>query len=369
MSQPASVVNRTPLRSGFRATGRGKYDYKQNGPNDLTVNLYNYDVEGDELKEDHKAYLRASVIPRLRAGGGVTIMGIADATGDVSYNQALSERRANKVLAFLRSEAGGGFAVNRVVGRGKSVAVNVTGKDHTENDYFRAVALRVWDKGAPPPPPNVPNVTTPLNFDLMPGATAGDRFNPLSVGEGVLSTGFSVAELISSAAWVGVVTALAPIVDLAFTIIGMILTYKRTRELARLNGWCSGFAQAMADMAYTYRDPKLDVTKQETWPALPRPTPHLEYNVPDSQLEGFNQQQRAGLREGCEEAYKAISNLDLHPKSGTGTRNGQQVTFMVTGKVLLAALYHSPKGAFNSTMEQINRKLREQGRGPWPVTD
>jgi outer membrane protein OmpA-like peptidoglycan-associated protein len=87
----------------FRATGPGKHDRKENGPNDWTVNLYNFDVQGDQLKEDHTDFLTLSIVPRLRAGGGVTIMGIADATGDESFNQALSERRANNLLAFLRS--------------------------------------------------------------------------------------------------------------------------------------------------------------------------------------------------------------------------------------------------------------------------
>ncbi|MGD0759165.1 MAG: hypothetical protein ABR921_09680 [Candidatus Sulfotelmatobacter sp.] len=34
-----------------RAPGRGKYDHKINGPNDLTVKLYNFDVEGDQLMQ------------------------------------------------------------------------------------------------------------------------------------------------------------------------------------------------------------------------------------------------------------------------------------------------------------------------------
>jgi hypothetical protein len=352
----------------FRATGRGKYDYKKNGPNDWTVNLYNFDVEGDQLKHDHTNFLDASIVPLLKAGGGVTIMGIADATGDLAYNQALSERRANVLLAFLRREAGGAFPVSRTVGRGKSFAVRIGGRDHFENEYYRAVALRVWEKATPPPPPPY---TPTFDLDRMPDATAGDIFNPASVVEGVGSTILSLIDIFTEVYWIGIAaTFYAPAVDIAFTVLSMFFTFKRTRELARVNGWCSGFAQAMADMAYAYRDPNLDITKSSTWPTLPKPTPHLEYNVADSQLEGFNQQQRLGLREGCDKAYDTIRQLDLHPRPATATYNGKIVNYMMTGKIMLGGLYRARKGAvFAATMEQINRKLRERGKGEWPITD
>ena len=104
----------------FRATGPGKVDFKDRSVwgvrNDCTALVYNFDVERDKLKDDHRKFLRATIVPRLKAGCGVTIMGLADATGDASYNQALSERRAHELLAFLRIEAGGAFPLRAEVG-------------------------------------------------------------------------------------------------------------------------------------------------------------------------------------------------------------------------------------------------------------
>src|SRR5205085_4667831 len=105
----------------------------------------------------------------------------------------------------------------------------------------------------------------------------------MSVGEGALTTVIGLVDIFSSIGWAATAAALAPILDVAFMVWGTIATFQRTDELARLNGWCSGFAQAIADMAYAYRDPKLDISKPETWPNLTKPSPHLE-NAIDLEL-------------------------------------------------------------------------------------
>jgi hypothetical protein len=125
----------------------------------------------------------------------------------------------------------------------------------------------------------------------------------------------------------------------------------------------------MQEMAQTYKDPNLDPNKSDTWPALPHPVPHFEWNVPDSQLTADQQEDRAGRREGCDKAFESIKGLDTNPKDITATAKGKEVKIKMTGKVLLWGLWQMTKGGVGGKfLERINKKLREQGKKEWPLS-
>src|SRR5262249_21359398 len=94
-----------------KRTGRGTYQMGRNGDGDITLKLSNFDINGSEVKEDHKTILRWTVIEILKAGGSIAILGHASTTGSSAYDYRLAGDRANEVLKFLRTEAGVKFAV------------------------------------------------------------------------------------------------------------------------------------------------------------------------------------------------------------------------------------------------------------------
>ena len=88
----------------------------------------------------------------------------------------------------------------------------------------------------------------------------------------------------------------------------------------------------------------------------------------DSQLTADQQEDRGGRREGCDKAFEAIQGLDANPKDVSAQVNGKEVKFKMTGKALLWALWQTTKGRVGAKfLEQINKKLREQGKKEWPL--
>ena len=88
-------------------TGDGKVDIRQDG--DLvTVLLYNFDNDGDEVKEkSHKADLRKWIIEPILLREPdlvVHISGHASRRGPAGYNLDLSRRRVANVRSFLQGE-------------------------------------------------------------------------------------------------------------------------------------------------------------------------------------------------------------------------------------------------------------------------
>ena len=122
----------------MRDTGPGKTEVRTNPPSLL---LFNFDVDGDALKKEHRDFLRREAVPKLRAGFGVSVIGLTDRKASVAHNQVLSERRVARTVEFLRSEVPSGIDLKQQTGFGESAAAREGEKDETLDERFRAVLI------------------------------------------------------------------------------------------------------------------------------------------------------------------------------------------------------------------------------------
>src|SRR6185295_17092855 len=106
----------------------------------------------------------------LRAVGSVSVVGLASRSGGRGHNHALSARRAESTLAFLRHQVPNGFLAKQVVGFGELKARDEGQPDGTEDPRFRSVVLFPGPGAAPPPPPET--------FDLSPDSLLVDALFP-----------------------------------------------------------------------------------------------------------------------------------------------------------------------------------------------
>jgi hypothetical protein len=83
----------------LKRTGPGKTEIRSNP---ASLMLFNFDIDGDQLKIEHKNFLLTQATARLRNGAMVQVVGLADRIGDRTYNQQLSERRARATVEFLK---------------------------------------------------------------------------------------------------------------------------------------------------------------------------------------------------------------------------------------------------------------------------
>ena len=120
-----------------RPTGRGKAEVRTSPPSLL---LFNFDIDGDGLKEDHKTFLREQAIPQLRAGSGVSVIGLADRLGSAGHNEELSKKRVARTLEFLLQEVPD-LKLDQVSGFGEAAAKREGEADNTASERFRAVLL------------------------------------------------------------------------------------------------------------------------------------------------------------------------------------------------------------------------------------
>jgi hypothetical protein len=136
----------------MRLTGPGKIQeltIPSAPPDTFAARLFNFDIDGDVLKPQHKAWLAEHVVPQL--GNPKVIIqldGEASRSGtgpkdDDTRNLALSRRRVANVVSFLN--AGGGPILAKVFsdGSGSSVAKARGEAEKTEDEHFRAVLVVV----------------------------------------------------------------------------------------------------------------------------------------------------------------------------------------------------------------------------------
>ena len=356
-----------------KATGPGKYSYKQNAPNDWTVLLFNYDIEGRTLKKEHRDFLQTRIVPLLKAGCGASIFGDTSTTGSVAFNNDLGLARAKDLLVNLRAWAGVSFAIGLLDSRGKAMALKITGRDNTEDETWRSVWMRVWDRGHPPPDLGNGTINPHINPDIALASPAiGSLSSALDIIGGVVNVvdlGLELAAdytAIAAAVTVGGVTFLGGFaLAIVSTIIGMPVIWASTDAIAEFNGRVQGYADAMQDMAEQYQDPTLDRKPVRRWPAIAQPTPHIFRAIPITTSEQF---WRKGQRKGCDEAYMDVLKLELNPVETDIPIGGRPRKIKVNGKLALRALWVSTGGnAGVKIVTQVNEALKKQGKPPFPT--
>jgi hypothetical protein len=156
----------------YKRTGQGKVGAYPD-PIYYDLILYNFDVEGVSLKEEHKRFLHHVIIPQILEGSMFIIQGTASRTGSSSYDQALSMQRALSVKNYIE------HALKRTspnlfidaIGKGSPI-----GKAQ-EAELDRAVRLYGWSQPFRPPPPkprpSLPPEPVPEIGPAIPPATTG----------------------------------------------------------------------------------------------------------------------------------------------------------------------------------------------------
>jgi hypothetical protein len=105
--------------------------------------LYNYDIGGDAPKHRHTEWLMEHVVPQLcNPQVKITVKGEASRTGSDAFNMALSKRRVDAIIRYLRAHG----PVNADIlawARGEEDARLAGEEDKTEDEMFRAVWVKV----------------------------------------------------------------------------------------------------------------------------------------------------------------------------------------------------------------------------------
>jgi hypothetical protein len=133
--------------------GPGRILLDSQDKNKVTAVLYNFDIAKHELKPEHADWLRRNVVPLLRAGGSMVILGLASPSGPEGFNEPLSQRRIDAVVAFLRKESPNNFKIAFDLAAGEKWARALGVRDGTEDEKWRSVVLSAWNRPTPPPPP------------------------------------------------------------------------------------------------------------------------------------------------------------------------------------------------------------------------
>jgi hypothetical protein len=344
-------------------TGPGRARRRPTPPSLL---LYNFDIDGDRLKPEHEAFLMSEVVPTLRNGGSITIVGLASRAGDPDHNQALSEDRAKYTLKFLQRAVPTGFNVRRVTGFGERQAALERNPDGTENPLFRSVVIFVAPGSVPPPPPPPPLDVMPNLPDLpAPGDSVLDTLGQILDWVGF---GAGLLELVAS----GFLVVFAELAGLLTGVLSAVLAvpgaWLAGDRLAEFNGTCQGFWNALQDMANQYSSPALDAIPVAAWPPVRRPAPHLPA-VPDAELRQSVRAWRAGEQDGARRAYETVMRMELRPMIRTVTVQGRQRTVRLSGRMFLRVLSHHYRDRVaDAVRTELNRRLRNGGRREWPVT-
>jgi hypothetical protein len=141
-----------------RDTGSGKIEHLEDG----STLLFNYNIDGDAPKAEHRAWLDNHVITDAKAspnGLSVVIDGTTDRLGDAEYNIGLSRRRTEAVMKYLRGKLPNYPWDFKPDWQGEAKAERKGDPKGLPNEVYRAVLIRTLKPGEPVPPrPNIPSV-------------------------------------------------------------------------------------------------------------------------------------------------------------------------------------------------------------------
>ena len=242
--------------------------------------------------------------------------------------------------------------------------------------------------GTPLPDQPQFNVPTP---DELP-KTDSPFSNWFSFSLDAVSAGLSIAAEVVAEVTVSLLAVMIlDIIGFALSFLSAILAlplaWAAADRLARFNGACSGFWNAMQDMADPFKDDALDSlititvspagdivpvqpgnTTPVVWPPIPTPSPHISV-LDENKITESERVNRAAEREGCQKAYDYIMGLERSPKLITWTQKGHNFKTTATGKVMLRLLYKAAKGKGVAGLirEQINAEQRKRGQSEWPA--
>jgi hypothetical protein len=105
--------------------------------------LYNFDIDGDTLKPQHRAWLNEHVVPQLgNPDVKIGLRGEASRTGSDAHNLDLSQRRVAQVVNFFRAN-GPVLADVSTIAVGEADAQGRGEDDNTEDELVRAVIVKV----------------------------------------------------------------------------------------------------------------------------------------------------------------------------------------------------------------------------------
>ena len=310
------------------------------------------------MKFEHQLFLRTEVIPKLRRGGSVSILGLTSRTGTTSHNQVLSEKRANGTLAFLRQEVPTSFAAKQVIGVGELQAAAEGLRNRTEHPRFRSVIVFVSDGPTPPEPPKVVDLTPDRSFGKLDPSD-----DPLDMASKVTDVASGVLGLVELVPWQAVseiAGSLGGLLGVGTNIFQMPLLWKGVRDQNTTNGRAEGYWDAVQEMANAFSDPGLATIPEARWPTIPRPTPRP---FTAAELAQVNQREwMEGRREGCKTAYEIYTTMDRDP---TRTKDGRARSGRLQLFQLRTAL--GSEGVREWVKGQINKRWISKGVGSWPL--
>jgi hypothetical protein len=320
----------------IKHTGPGRIEQSEHPSR---IMLFNFDIDADRLKPEHERALRLSVIPKLRNGGSVSIVGLTSRTGGAHHNQILSVQRAASVRDFLRREVPAGFSLRQFLGFGDRKAV----LDHAkrgEDERYRCVLL-FPAMGSLAPLPKIDETTVQ---EILP---------QINTEGGVLDTVTQIMDVASGLGSIANLVIDSVLLDLSATVIGAISTilslpaaWLSGNALAERNGKRVGFAKAIQEMSEPFAD-----NEEAKWPQIKRPMP--TFPTPDDFVTVAERSARAGTRQGYELAWSLVIGLESSPKIVTAKAGNASVKIRLSGRRLLWLLqrgYH----------EDVWRKILQQ---------
>jgi hypothetical protein len=326
--------------------------------------LYGFKVGDAVLRGAHRELLDSAIVPVIRDGGNIKVMGLASTTASLVFDQQLGQRRMHAVVNYLRLHCGNKFAVSRQVSYGKVMALlfgeeHLAGgtADHVESDLWRAVVINAWSRSVPPPPPI--GIDVPFKNSTW-ADSVSKAIDTVNMALGFLDFIADIFELTRVAEVSGPAGLVAGIIQ---SILAMPLTWAAADALANTNGQIQGAADAIQDMADQYSKGSLDRTGLSKWPAVVVPTIHAPENP---QPTVYQSAWRSGQLTGLKNAVKAVLDLEQHPKPFM-MANGRHVR--ITGRVWLRAISRAfgDNAGVKVVVIPANEELKKRGRPPFPT--
>ena len=147
-----------------RDTGPGLFHSETQGDTTYYL-LYNFDIDRAIVKQEHVQKLNAEVLPFIRRGDFLFMLGLASRTAGPAHNLRLSGQRVRNVVDLLKPTLLTRGAQARLDWVGELL---MPGPDEREDERFRAVAIARRSLPIPPPPNVHIDLPPPLDVDDEP---------------------------------------------------------------------------------------------------------------------------------------------------------------------------------------------------------